>query len=109
MVIDQLEDSQGRPLLQADITEATGYRLLGLPVELTEALQSPNTSAKATDCLIVLATPAAYHTNTQKAISLYVYNDAIYTREGLVGYASDIYLDGKVKNEQQVAILLNKA
>ena len=108
LYIDQLEDSQGRPLLQPDISEGTGYRLLGLPVVLTEVLKSPGGSVAQYDCLIVLATPAGFHTNTQKAVSLYVYNDSIYTREGLVGYASDIYLDGKVKDKQQVALLLNK-
>nr|WP_308000876.1 phage major capsid protein [uncultured Clostridium sp.] len=105
--IDLLKDADGRPLLQPNPTQETDYILLGLPVELTDALESP--SATGAKCLIVLATPAAYHTNTQASLALYVYNDSVYTRRGLVGYGADIFLDGKTKDDQQVVGIYNKA
>lgn len=107
LLVDLLKDSMGRPLLQPNIAEGTGYTILGLPVVLTDAMATPSdTGAK---CLVVLATPSAYHTNTQKSLALYVYNDSTYTRRGLVGYGADIYLDGKTKDDQQVAGIFNKA
>ena len=107
LLVDLLKDSMGRPLLQPNIAEGTGYTLLGLPVVLTDALKTPTDTGA--NCLIVLATPAAYHTNTQKSLALYVYNDSTYIRRGLVGYGADIYLDGKTKDNQQVAGIFNKA
>lgn len=107
LLIDLLKDSMGRPLLQPNISEGTGYILLGLPVVLTDALKTPTDTGA--NCLIVLATPAAYHTNTQKSLALYVYNDSTYIRRGLVGYGADIYLDGKTKDDQQVSAIFNKA
>ena len=107
LLVDLLKDSMGRPLLQPNIAEGTGYTLLGLPVVLTDALKTPTDTGA--NCLIVLATPAAYHTNTQKSLALYVYNDSTYIRRGLVGYGADIYLDGKTKDDQQVAGIFNKA
>lgn len=107
LVLDLLTDTNGRGLMQPDPTQATGYKLLGLPVVFTDCM--PTVSDTGAKCLIVLATPSAYHTNTQKSISLYVYTDSVYTRDGLVGYGSDIYLDGKVKDDQQLVGIFNKA
>lgn len=107
LVLDLIKDSQGRPLLQPDLTEETGYKILGIPVEVTDAMPSiTDTGAK---CIIALATPNAYHTNTQKTMALHVYNDSAYTRKGLVGYGADLYMDGKVKNDDQAAGIFNKA
>ncbi|EEP54056.1 phage major capsid protein [Clostridium butyricum] len=107
LLVDLLKDGMGRPLLQPNVADGTGYTILGLPVELTDAMALPtDTGAK---CLVVLATPEAYHTNTQKALALYVYNDSAYIRRGLIGYGADIYLDGKVKDDQQVSGIFNKA
>ena len=105
--IDLLKDGHGRGLLQPNPTQETDYILLGLPVVLTDALESPGVAGDK--CLIVLATPAAYHTNTQSSLALYVYNDSVYTRRGLVGYGADIFLDGKTKDDQQVVGIYNKA
>ena len=105
--IDLLKDADGRPLLQPNPSQETDYILLGLPVELTDALSSPTTAGAK--CLMVLATPAAYHTNTQQQLALYVYNDSVYTRRGLVGYGADMYLDGKTKDDQQLVGIFNKS
>lgn len=107
LVIDLLKDADGRPMLQPNPSQETDYILLGLPVELTDALSSPDTAGAK--CLIVLATPAAYHTNTQAQLALYVYNDSVYTRRGLVGYGADVFLDGKTKDDQQLVGIFNKA
>ncbi|EDT75852.1 phage major capsid protein [Clostridium butyricum] len=107
LLVDLIKDGMGRPLLQPNVADGTGYTILGLPVVLTDAMALPtDTGAK---CLVVLATPEAYHTNTQKALALYVYNDSAYIRRGLIGYGADIYLDGKVKDDQQVSGIFNKA
>lgn len=107
LVLDLIKDIQGRPLLQPDLTEETGYKILGIPVEVTDAMPSiTDTGAK---CIVALATPNAYHTNTQKTMALHVYNDSTYTRKGLVGYGADLYMDGKVKNDDQAAGIFNKA
>lgn len=105
--IDLLKDTMGRPLLQPNIAEGTGYTLLGLPVEITDAIDTLETTGAS--CLIILATPEAYHTNTQQSVSLYVYDDSTYTRRGLVGYGSDVFMDGKTKDDQQAAGIFNKA
>ena len=107
LILDLLTDSMGRGLMQPDPTNSTGYKLLGLPVVLTDAM--PTVEETGAKCLIVLATPEAYHTNTQKSLALYVYNDSAYIRRGLVGYGADIYLDGKTKDDQQLAGIFNKA
>jgi len=105
--LDLLKDGQGRPLLQPDLTQATGYVLLGIPVEVTDAI--PSFTDAGAKCVVVLATPNAYHTNTQKSMAMYVYDDSTFTRRGLVGYAADLYMDGKVKNDDQLAGIFNKA
>jgi len=107
LLIDLLTDTTGRGLIQPDPTQATGYVLLGLPVVLTDAMATP-TDAGA-KCLIVLATPNAYHTNTQQAFSLYVYNDSVFTRKGLIGYGADLFMDGKTKDDSQLVGIFNKA
>lgn len=107
LVLDLIKDNQGRALLQPDLTEETGYKILGIPVEVTDAMPSiADTGAK---CIVTLATPNAYHTNTQKTMALHVYNDSTYTRKGLVGYGADLYMDGKIKNDDQAAGIFNKA
>ena len=42
-------------------------------------------------------------------MALHVYNDSAYIRKGLVGYGADLYMDGKVKNDDQAAGIFNKA
>lgn len=105
--IDLLKDNMGRGLLQPNPTSETDYILLGLPVVLTDALKAPEDSGN--NCLIVLATPSAYHTNTQSQLAMYVYTDSAFTRKGLIGYGADLYMDGKTKDDQQVAGIFNVA
>ena len=105
--VDLLKDSQGRPLLQPDVTQASGYTILGIPVELTDAM--PTMAEVGAKTLVVLAAPQCYHINMQKSLALYVYDDSAYKRAGLVGYGSDIYIDGKVKDDQYCAAIVNKA
>lgn len=107
LLLDLLKDADGRPLLQPDLTKTSDYTILGIPVELTDAID--NTTVTGAKCLIVLASPKAYHTNTQKTIALTVYDDSSYKRAGLVGYGADMYMDGKVKDEQRLAGIFNKA
>lgn len=45
LLIDLLEDNQGRPLLQPDITSPTGQRLFGVPVRTSRRMPSTPTSA----------------------------------------------------------------
>lgn len=105
--IDLLKDNDGRYILHQDITTASGYTLLGLPVEVTDAM--PTLSDTGAKCVVVLAAPQAYHINMQKALQLYVYDDSAYKRAGLIGFASDTYLDGKVKNDDVLAGIFNKS
>lgn len=105
--IDLIKDNNGQYILHQDITSASGYTLLGLPVEVTDVM--PTLADTGEKCVVVLATPEAYHTNVQKSLSLYIYDDSAYKRAGLVGFGSDIYLDGKVKNDDVLAGIFNKA
>ncbi|SFC14964.1 phage major capsid protein [Clostridium uliginosum] len=105
--LDLIKDAEGRYILQPDITGASGYTMLGLPIVITDAIPTMDVTGAKT--VIVLANPKAYHTNIQKTLALYVYDDSTYKRAGLVGYGSDIYLDGKVKDDQMVACIVNKA
>lgn len=108
LLVDLLKDTTGRPLLQPDIAAGTGEVILGIPVEITEAMPSPSTAGAA--CLVILANPEAYHTNVQKDMAMYVFRDSAFTRKGLVGYAADVYLDGKPKDvKQSAAAIFNKA
>ena len=45
LLIDLLEDSQGRPLLQPDLTSATGYRLFGVPIQISNQMPSTFTAS----------------------------------------------------------------
>ena len=105
--IDLLKNNMGRGLLQPNPTSETDYIVLGLPVVLTDALKAPEDVGN--NCLIVLATPAAYHTNTQSQLAMYIYTDSAFTRKGLIGYGADLYMDGKTKDDQQVVGIFNVA
>ncbi|EDT26040.1 TPA: phage major capsid protein [Clostridium perfringens] len=105
LVIDLLKDTNGRPLLQPDLTKESDYTLLGLPVECSDALATLDTSSE--NCVIILANKSAYHTNTQKQVVINTYDDSAYKRAGLIGYGSDIYMDGKTKNPDLVAGIFN--
>ncbi len=106
-LLDLIKDAEGRYILQPDATVESGYRMLGLEIVITDAMSKPSdTGAK---CLIVLANSKGYHTNMQKSLALHVYDDSAYKRAGLVGYGSDMYIDGKVKDNQRLAGVFNKA
>lgn len=105
--VDLLKDEQGRPLVQPDVTGETDFKILGIPVELSDSIKTMEETTE--ECIVVLATPEAYHSNTQKSIALYVYEDSIYKKKGLVGYGCDVYMDGKPVNDKAVAGIYNKA
>lgn len=105
LALDLIKDNEGRYILQPDITQPSGYTLLGLPVEVTDVIPTLATTDK--NVVIVLANPAAYHVNMQKELALYIYDDSAYKRAGLIGYGSDVYLDGKVKNDDVLAGIEN--
>lgn len=105
--IDLLKDTDGRPLLQPDLTKDSDYTLLGLQVEYSDAL--PTLETVGENCVIILANKGAYHTNTQKQIVINTYDDSAYKRAGLIGYGSDVYMDGKTKNPDVVAGIFNPA
>lgn len=103
--VDLLKDTQGRPLLQPDLTKESDYTILGLPVEITDAM--PTLLEAGAKTLVLLAGPPAYHTNLQKSLALYIYDDSAYKRAGLIGYGSDIYIDGIAKDTQYCASIVN--
>ncbi|WP_332833472.1 phage major capsid protein [Clostridium perfringens] len=105
--LDLLKDADGRPLLQPDLTKESDYTLLGLPVDCSDTLSTLETSGE--NCVIILANKGAYHTNTQKQIVINTYDDSTYKRAGLIGYGSDVYMDGKTKNPDVVAGIFNPA
>ncbi|XZM47546.1 phage major capsid protein (plasmid) [Clostridium perfringens] len=105
--LDLLKDADGRPLLQPDLTKESDYTLLGLPVDCSDTLSTLETSGE--NCVIILANKGAYHTNTQKEIVINTYDDSAYKRAGLIGYGSDVYMDGKTKNPDVVAGIFNPA
>jgi HK97 family phage major capsid protein len=105
--LDLLKDADGRPLLQPDLTKESDYTLLGLPVDCSDTLATLETSGE--NCVIILANKGAYHTNTQKQIVINTYDDSTYKRAGLIGYGSDVYMDGKTKNPDVVAGIFNPA
>lgn len=91
--LDLLKDAMGRPLLQPDVTGECDYKILNIPVELSDEMKTMEDTGN--QCLVLLATPKAYKTNTQKQIALYIYDDSAYKKRGLVGYGCDAYMDGK--------------
>lgn len=105
--LDLIKDVNGRPLLQPDLTKESDYTILGLPVEVSDAL--PTLATAGAKCVVVLANKSAYHTNTQKQISLNTYDDSMYKRAGLVGYGSDVFMDGKPKNTDVLVGIFNKS
>ncbi|OOB77435.1 MAG: hypothetical protein BEN18_10310 [Epulopiscium sp. Nuni2H_MBin001] len=96
LVLDNMTDEMGRPLLQPNLAKGTGYMLLGRPIEVSDCI---NIST------IYFACPDAYHTNLQKDIALHIYTDSTYTKRGLIGYAADIYLDGITKNDDAIVCI----
>lgn len=105
--IDLLKDAVGRPLLQPDITGECDYKILNIPVELSDEIKTM--SDAGSQCVVVLATPKAYKTNTQKRIALYIYDDSVYKKRGLVGYGCDTYMDGKPVDDKSCVGIFNPA
>ncbi len=68
----------------------------------------PGFDAVGAACVVVLAAPNAYHLNVQKSLSLNIYDDSAYKRAGLIGFGSDMYVDGNVKNPDVIAGIFNK-
>lgn len=105
--IDLLEDKNGRPLLKEDIKDGTMYRLLGLLVEVSDSI--PSIHDTGLKCIAIIAHKSAYKTNTQKTIKFDIYNDSAYKKKGVVGLASDVYMDGNIQAMERVAGLMNPA
>lgn len=105
--IDLLKDADGRPLLQPDLTQESDYTLLGLPIKVTDSM--PTLEKSGEQCVVLLASKRAYHTNTQKKIVLNVYDDSMYKRAGMVGYGADMYMDGITKNDDLLSGVFNPA
>lgn len=105
--LDLLKDADGRPLIQPDITGECDYKILNIPVELSDEIKTM--SDPGNQCVIILATPKAYKTNTQKRIALYIYDDSAYKKRGLVGYGCDTYMDGKPVDDKSYVGIFNPA
>lgn len=105
--IDLLKDGDGRPLLQPDLTKESDYTVLGLPVKLSDSM--PTFAKAGLQCVIMLASKRAYHTNTQRKIVLNTYDDSMYKRAGMIGYGADMYMDGKDKDVNLLAGIFNPA
>lgn len=106
LAVDNLKDSTGRPLLQPDPSQPTKQILLGIKISTTNGMPE---ATQASSAIAVIAHKNAYQTNTQKTITLDVYNDSTYKKKGVVGFASNIYVDGKCKNANKVAAIFNPA
>lgn len=99
--IRQLKDSEGRYMLNPDLTGAFGYSLLGKPVYTSDAMPELKTGVTG----IIYVNPGeALAVKMVEDFELQVLNEH-YAAQHAVGLVGWTELDCKIQNEQAIAVL----
>ncbi len=102
--IRKLKDSEGRYLLNYDITTAFGWTLLGKPVHVSENMPKLAAGAKA----IAYGDMGGLYMKLVSDVSIQVLREA-YATEHALGVVAWIEADSKIIEPQKIAVLTMKA
>ena len=103
-VIKKLKDSNGRYLLQDDVTGEFPYRMLGKPVYLSDNMPKIAAGAKA----ILYGDYSGLSVNMRENISIEILREK-YATQHAIGVVSWFEFDSKVTDNQKLAVLTMKA
>lgn len=99
-----LTDTNGRPLLEPDVTQAFPYRLLGKPVYLSDSMPKVSAGAKS----VLYGDYSGLSVNFRENIGIDVLREK-YATQHAVGINAWFEFDSKVTDEQKLAVLVHAA
>lgn len=97
-----LTDTNGRPLLEPDVTQSFPYRLLGKPVYLSDNMPTVAASAKS----VLYGDYKGLSVNFRENIAIDVLREK-YATQHAVGVNAWFEFDSKVTDEQKLAVLVH--
>lgn len=100
--IKLLTDTNGRPLLEPDVTQSFPYRLLGKPVYLSDNMPTVAASAKS----ILYGDYKGLSVNFRENIAIDVLREK-YATQHAIGVNAWFEFDSKVTDEQKLAVLVH--
>lgn len=98
--IRKLKDSDGNYVLNRDLSTAFGWTILGKPVYLSENMPTMAAGKKA----IVYGDLSGYYVKLVESMDIQVLNEK-FADEHAVGVVAWLEMDGKVVEEQKIAVL----
>lgn len=104
VAIKKLKDSNGRYLLQDDISGAFPYRLLGKPVYLSDNMPALAASAKS----VLYGDYTGLSCNMRESMQVQILREK-YAELHAIGVISWFEFDAKVTDHQKLAVLVQKA
>lgn len=99
-----LTDTNGRPLLEPDVTQAFPYRLLGKPVYLSDNMPKIAAGAKS----VLYGDYKGLSVNFRENIAIDVLREK-YATQHAVGVNAWFEFDSKITDEQKLAVLVHSA
>ncbi|MBQ8180597.1 MAG: phage major capsid protein [Ruminococcus sp.] len=99
-----LEDGDGRPLLNPDVTKEFPYTILGKPVYLSDNMPKIAAGAKS----ILYGDYSGLSVNIREDISIQVLKEK-YATQHAIGVISWLEIDSKVSDEQKLAVLAQRS
>lgn len=102
--VKKLQDSNGRYLLQDDLTQEIPYRLLGKPVYLSDNMPKIASGAKA----VLYGDYTGLSVNMRENVQIQVLNEK-YATQHAVGVVAWFEFDSKVTDSQKLAALVMSA
>ncbi len=102
--IRKLKDGDGNYLLNRDITSAWGYSLLGKPVYASDNMPEIGASKKA----IIYGDMTGLSVKLTKDVEIQVLQE-LYAAQHVLGVVGWVEIDGKVTDQQKLAVLKIKA
>lgn len=99
-----LTDTNGRPLIEPDVTQSFPYRLLGKPVYLSDNMPKISSGTKS----VLYGDYKGLSVNFRESISIDILREN-YTTQHAVGINAWFEFDSKVTDEQKLAVLVHSA
>ena len=97
-----LTDTNGRPLMEPDVTQSFPYRLLGKPVYLSDNMPKVSAGAKS----VLYGDYKGISVNFRENISIDVLREK-YATQHAVGVNAWFEFDSKITDEQKLAVLVH--
>lgn len=97
-----LTDTNGRPLIEPDVTQSFPYRLLGKPVYLSDSMPKVSAGAKS----VLYGDYKGISVNFRENITIDVLREK-YATQHAVGVNAWFEFDSKITDEQKLAVLVH--